>query len=498
MLTAIDNLGHRPSIEMFARWTDRIADGEIPPAPPRPQGVERNLVITMWDWGSPATFAHDELASDKRNPTVNAYGPIYGVDEGTDGFLSVDPLEHAANEVRIPVLDPNTPSGKPQSMLAPSPYWGERLYWFDPALPNHAALDTKGRVWLAARFRAPENQPAFCRDHPSAGLAPQPSSFRQIQYYDPRTRQFKQVDVCFETHHIQFASDPDETVYGNGVFNGAIGWVKTRVLDETGDVARAQGWCRPYFDVNQDGKIDPAIDRPIMPPVTRWPDNAFYSVIPHPDGSVWGASPGPMPGRIIRIDPKTCAGEAYEPPFNPASGMVGYTPRGIDIDSNGVIWTALAGSGHLASFDRRKCKILQGPAAMDGQHCRDGWTLHATPGPRFKNVRGDIPIDYHYYNYVDRFNTLGLGADIPLANGTNSDSLLALRRDGSWVVLRVPFPLGFFSRGMDGRIDDANGGWKGRGLYANYGEQAIWHVEGGLGTRSKLVKFQFRPDPLTK
>jgi hypothetical protein len=498
MLTAIDNLGHRPSIEMFARWTDRIADGEIPPAPPRPQGVERNLVITMWDWGNPATFAHDELASDKRNPTVNAYGPIYGVDEGTDGFLSVDPLEHAANEVRIPVLDPNTPSGKPQSMLAPSPYWGERLYWFDPALPNHAALDIKGRVWLAARFRAPENQPAFCRDHPSAGLAPQPSSFRQIQYYDPRTRQFKQVDVCFETHHIQFASDPDETVYGNGVFNGAIGWVKTRVLDETGDVARAQGWCRPYFDVNQDGKIDPAIDRPIMPPVTRWPDNAFYSVIPHPDGSVWGASPGPMPGRIIRIDPKTCAGEAYEPPFNPASGVVGYTPRGIDIDSNGVIWTALAGSGHLASFDRRKCKTLQGPAAMDGQHCRDGWTLHATPGPRFKNVRGDIPIDYHYYNYVDRFNTLGLGADIPLANGTNSDSLLALRRDGSWVVLRVPFPLGFFSRGMDGRIDDANGGWKGRGLYANYGEQAIWHVEGGLGTRSKLVKFQFRPDPLTK
>ena len=70
-----------------------------------------------------------------------------------------------------------------------------------------------------------------------------------------------------------------------------------------------------------------------------------------------------MPGKIVRIDPKTCVCEVYEPPFDPAAGVVGYTPRGIDVDSNGVIWTALAGSGHLASFDRRKCKILSGPAA---------------------------------------------------------------------------------------------------------------------------------------
>jgi hypothetical protein len=498
MIAAIDNLGHKRSLDMFSKWTDRIGAGDVPPAPPRPQGVERNLVLTMWDWGGPATFAHDELSSDKRNPTANAYGPIYGIDEGNDRFMSIDPLEHTATEVKIPVLDPQTPSGKAQAMLAPSPYWGDKLYWFDPALANHAAMDAKGRIWLAARFRVPENQPDFCKDHPSAPLAPQPRSFRQIQYYDPRTRQFNQVDTCFETHHIQFASDQDETLYANGVFNGAIGWVKTRMLDETGDVGRAQGWCRPYFDVNQDGKIDPAIDRPIMPLVTRWPDYAFYSVIPHPDGSVWAASPGPVPGRIVRIDPRTCIGEAYEPPFDPASGVVGYTPRGIDVDSNGVIWTALAGSGHLASFDRRKCKVLQGPAAMDGQHCREGWTLYSSPGPRFKGVRGDVGIDYHYYNFVDRFNTLGLGPNTPIANGTNSDSLVALKPDGTWVVLRVPYPLGFFSRGMDGRIDDPNAGWKGRALYADYGEQAIWHIEGGLGTRSKLVKFQIRPDPLAR
>jgi hypothetical protein len=492
MSQAVSVLGRARGLQMYADWTDRIAAGEVPPAPPRPQGLERNLVLTMWDWGGPATFAHDELTSDKRNPTANAYGPIYGVDWGNDGFLTIDPLEHTATERRIPVLDPKVPPGKAQSMPVPSPYWGEQLYWYDPAITNHAAMDSKGRVWMSSRFRLPENQPGFCATHPSAALAPQPQSFRQIQYFDPKTREFKQVDICFDVHHVQFAKDADETLYGNGPFSGAIGWVRTRVLDQTGDVGAAQGWCRPAYDVNQDGRIDLKVDKEIT-------TAGIYSVIPHPtDGSVWGAVIGPMPGRIVRLDPKTCVGEAYEPPFDPASGVAAYSPRGIDVDSNGVIWTALAGSGHLASFDRRKCKVLSGPAAVDGQHCREGWTLHPVPGPRFKNVRGDIAADFQYYNFVDRYDTLGLGADVPLANGTTSDSLLVLRPDGSWLVLRVPYPLGFFSRGMDGRIDDAKAGWKGRGIYADYGPNAVWHVEGGLGTKSAVVKFQLRPNPLAK
>ena len=82
--------------------------------------------------------------------------------------------------------------------------------------------------------------------------------------------------------------------------------------------------------------------------------------------------------------------------------------------------------------------------------------MYRTPGPHFKGATDAIAVDMHYYNFVDRFNTLGLGLNVPLANGTNSDSLLALQPDGRWVVLRVPYPLGFYSRGMDGRIDDPN------------------------------------------
>ena len=52
-----------------------------------------------------------------------------------------------------------------------------------------------------------------------------------------------------------------------------------------------------------------------------------------------------------------------------------------------------------------------------------------------------------------------------MATGSNSDSLLVLNpQTREWVTLRVPYPLGFYSRGMDGRIDDPKGGWKGRAL----------------------------------
>src|SRR4029453_15951820 len=87
----------------------------------------------------------------------------------------------------------------------------------------------------------------------------------------------------------------------------------------------------------------------------------------------------------------------------------------------------------------------------------------------------------------------------PFANGSNSDALLALNpQTREWTTFRVPYPLGFYSRGRDGRIDDPNGGWKGRALYANYGTHFLWHIEGGKGTKAKIVKMQIRPNPLAR
>jgi hypothetical protein len=212
-----------------------------------------------------------------------------------------------------------------------------------------------------------------------------------------------------------------------------------------------------------------------------------------------------MPGALVRVDlgnnpPATCKAEIYQPPFdNPAvdPSKWGFGPRGIDVDRAGVIWTALGGSGHLASFDRNKCKVLNGPTAT-GQHCPGGWTLYASPGPKFKGVNSSANADFHYYNWVDQFNTLGLGENVPIANGTGSDALLALvPQTREWVIMRVPYPLGFYTRGLDGRIDDPKAGWKGRGVWASY-DSFNWHNEGGKGMTSEIVRFQIRPDPLAE
>jgi len=221
----------------------------------------------------------------------------------------------------------------------------------------------------------------------------------------------------------------------------------------------------------------------------------MYGIAPSPaDGSIWGSVLG-YPGAIVRLNPgenppATALTEIYEPPAG------GYSPRGMDIDSNGIVWVSLA-SGHLASFDRKKCQgPLNGPTAT-GKHCPEGWTLYPYPGPQFKGVTDSGSAEASYYTWVDQFNTFGLGTNVPISTGNGNDALLALV-DGKFIVLRVPYPMGFYAKGMDGRIDAPNGGWKGRGLWSTYGTRTPFHAEGGKGTTSKVVNFQLRPDPLAR
>ena len=102
-----------------------------------------------------------------------------------------------------------------------------------------------------------------------------------------------------------------------------------------------------------------------------------------------------------------------------------------------------------------------------------------------------------YYTWVDQFDTSGLGPNTPINTGNASEGLLALK-DGKFVVFRVPYPTGFYAKWMDGRIDDPNAGWKGKGLWATIGTRAPFHMETGKGTTSKVLHFQMRPDPLAK
>ena len=114
MAGAVAQMGPR-TLEMFADWTDRIAAGEVPPTPPRPQGIERNVVITMWDWADAKAYLHDLVSTDRRNPTVNGGGPVYAVLEASADYMPVlDPKTHTVTRVPVTLRDPNTPPASPQ------------------------------------------------------------------------------------------------------------------------------------------------------------------------------------------------------------------------------------------------------------------------------------------------------------------------------------------------------------------------------------------------
>ncbi|PYN51768.1 MAG: hypothetical protein DMD94_24475 [Candidatus Rokuibacteriota bacterium] len=502
MVNNVSRIGPQRAYKLFADWTDRIAAGELPTSKPtRPQGAERNVVVTLWDWAGPKDYLHDEISTDKRKPTVNANGLIYGAtEESTDLFPVLDPVGHKATQVKMLVRDPNTPSSK-QNPLTPSPYWGDERIWDSQTSMHNPMFDEKGRVWFTSRVGAPAN-PDFCKkgsEHPSAKLFPVEQSNRHLSMYDPKTGKITLIRTCFPTHHLVFAEDANNTLWtsAGGPGSGVIGWLDRKMFEATGDEQKSQGWTPLVLDTNGNGRRDDYVEpnQAVDPTKDKRVVAAFYGIGVNPvDGTVWGTVLG-FPGYVIRLNPgpnppATALAEVYEPP------LPGYGPRGMDIDRHGVVWTPLS-SGHLASFDRRKCKgPLNGPTAI-GPHCPEGWTLHPFPGPQLMNVSDSGSAEASYYTWVDQFDTFGLGTNIPIATGNANESLLAFV-DGKFVNLRVPYPMGFYAKWMDGRIDDPQGGWKGKGLFSTYATRAPFHVEGGQGTTSKVVRFQLRPDPLAR
>ena len=508
MSVVIARLGPDKGVSLYADWTDRIAKGELPFAKPeRPQGVERNVVITSWEWSTPTHYLHDSISTDKRKPTFNANGLIYGSpEESTDLVPVLDPVKNTATTITHPYRDPKTPSSK-TNIMGPSVYWGDDPIWDGHTSIHNPIMDEQGRVWFTARIR-PADNPDFCKkgsDHPSAKVAPQNQSARQLSMYDPKTQKWSLISTCFSTHHLYFGHDANNTLWtsAGGPQSGVVGWLNTKMYLETGDEQKSQGWTPIVVDTNGNGKRDEYVEanQPVDPAKDKRVMAAFYGVQPSPvDDTIWGQvmdvgfSRMDQPGYIIHLIPgdnpsETALSELFVPPPE------GYGSRGLDLTTDGVVWTVLS-SGHMASFDRKKCKgPLGGPEAVAGKQCQEGWTLYRMPGPQFKDVTDPGSANHAYYIWVDRYNTLGLGPNVPVASANGGESLLALV-DGKFVDLRVPYPLGFFTKNVDGRIDDDKSGWKGRGLWTTSGTRTVFHNENGPKDAPRVFHFQIRPNPL--
>ena len=499
MTGIVGNLQGLP-IKYLADWSERIAAGELPThVPERPTGIERNVVATVRDWSDAQFYMHDLSGTDRRNPTVNGYGKLYGAPElSTDDMPILDPVANSASVFALPVRDEGTPTTNDAPVIAPSPYWGDERIWDSRANIHNPMLDADGRVWLTARIRAAGN-PDFCKQgssHPSAMHYPKDRAGRHLAVLDPETQAYTFVDTCFSTHHLQFAYDDRNTLWTSGG-GDVVGWLDTTTFFETGDAAAAQGWAPTVLDTNGNGQLDAWTepgDEP-NPELDMRVRNGFYAVMPEPNGdAIWGSNAFRYPGSITRLmpgdnPPQTSLAEVYYPP------LPGFGVRGADIDKNGVVWTSL-GSGHLGEFDRSRCEgPLNGPLAT-GNHCAEGWTLHDLPGPGFADLP-QFSVESSYYTWVDQHNTLGLGEDVPIATGNLFDGVHALV-DDEFVTLRIPYPMGFYTKGFEGRIDDPGRRVERSWLWVPEGDRTPWLKEGGKGSKPIVVHFQLRPDPLAK
>lgn len=490
--------------QAFAEWTDRVAAGEAPAdAPPRPRGVERNLVISLWDWGSEIDARTDMAASDIRDGGVNANGPVFGVAEMTDSLTILDPLTNRASVVTVPSMASPVVQGFNASPTR-SPHYGESV-WARRADVRSSAIDAQGRVWMASRLRDRDDQPDFCSSSTNrfGAYYPLDSSSRQVSVYDPRRETFEQIDTCFSADHNQMSED-NVLYFGQ---SGAVGWIDMDVWDDTHDAEAAQGWCPAVIDTTADGRISEWTepDEPLV--ATKDHRIAFgcYSVaVSHTDGSLWCSGIGRGDQRLVRIDkgprpPATCSAEYYEPPPDRMPDVIG--SGGVEVDGRGVAWQNWRVSGHFSSFDRTRCDTTDDPQAT-GQSCPEGWSYDRKNDPAYAN--SVFHANESYLTHMDFHDTLGLGAGAPIYGSVNTDAMEVLSPEtGEYVTLRVPYPLGFFPRSGNGRVDDSRAGWKGKGFWASYSTYATWHIEGGRGeggpgVRPKAVKFQMRPDPLAK
>ena len=197
--------GRERGMAMYADWTDRIAAGEVPQAPERPSGIERNVVLTLWDWGNESSYIHDEITTDKRNPTLNAGGKVYGVDGGHGTLVELDTTTNEFRTIEIAVSDnADNPAVTrfAQEFPVESVFYGDEALWSGPADPHNPMFDEMGRIWMTTKVRG-NLLPEWCQQGSSNKYAqyyPTRGSSRQASYYDPATESFGLIDTLSLIH----------------------------------------------------------------------------------------------------------------------------------------------------------------------------------------------------------------------------------------------------------------------------------------------------------
>ena len=149
-------------------------------------------------------------------------------------------------------------------MHAPSPYWGAERIWDSQTTVTIRCSTTRGGSGSPPEFvrrrirRSARRARTIRRRSCSRSNRPGGSS----RMYDPKTGKFTLIDTCFSTHHLMFAEDANHTLWlsSGGAGSGVVGWLNTKMFDETGDEQKSQGWTAFILDTNGNGKRDEYVE----------------------------------------------------------------------------------------------------------------------------------------------------------------------------------------------------------------------------------------------
>ena len=215
----------------------------------------------------------------------------------------LDPVKNVATTFKAPVRDPEMPlslgPGHAAALdpLQPSPYWGSERIWETRVNNHNSMFGTRrpavagGRRCAAPTIRRSARRARIIRRRRrSRWSAPSGISRCSIR----RRKKYTFVDTCYSTHHPQFGYDANDTLWTSGG-GPVVGWLNTKMFDETGDAAKSQGWTALVLDTNGNGKRDAYVepDQPPDPAKDKRINSPFYAVMPSPvDGSIWGSTLG--------------------------------------------------------------------------------------------------------------------------------------------------------------------------------------------------------------
>jgi len=229
-------------------------------------------------------------------------------------------------------------------------------------------MDKQGRVWAAARVRKPQT-PAWCQagsDHPSAKLFPFNQGQRGLILYDPKDqKKTTTIDTCFTWGHVNF--DDKDVLWSTFGPTGVEGWFDTKVWDKTHDEKKAAGLERVRHGLQRDGEAR-CLHRTGSASRSGQGQADQCGVLRRRAGAgrlglgigSWECRVRWFVSTLDLTRPRQRWPSTTRLPWNnPKAKTQGFSPRGMDVDSKGVVWTV------LSSRTVRKLRLpqqVQGPA----------------------------------------------------------------------------------------------------------------------------------------